>query len=781
MAEALETLDEGFCPSEAAGSWRVELRFEASRDEEADWSCFSLTLPWLSELSTRDRILLGEALRREGRFLLCCAGPEEAARLFSGVCGQRVAARVFEPDGTEFRPEGAKSSSSSTERTRGVYATPRALTRFVVRSVDFLLRSRLGLEGLSDPGVRLLDPAAGPMNFVLEAYRRALSEHRRTRGREGLEELLRDHLIPHFEGVEILPRPWAEGHSKVRRFAERFGVVSSLPRIPLFLADALGCPGSTIGGGLLGRDAKAVHRLRSEGAFSVVLGNPPFSGRSANPGRWIGDLLRGYTLPDGRTDEGYFNLDGRPLGERNVKWLQDDYVKFLRLAQWIVDQKGQGIVAFVVNHNCLEAPTFRGLRRSLLRTFDQIYALDLHGNYRRRERTPDGQTDENVFEGVAQGIGVLLLVKRPGLARTVYRGDLYGSRREKLQTLGRTGLETLPWTETEPRAPLYIFRSSHAGREREYQKGIPLPEIFPVHSLGVVTGQDRRALAFNREDFEERLAQSGKSSARRMVTSFLVRPFDLRQLFEGDTLERPRKAVMSHLRQVANVGLLAMRQSTGTSGAFVTRWPAGHKVINSYAPNTVFPLFLRAEPGVGRLPNVAPEFFDTLAAWVGDRPSPESVLGYVYAVLHDRRYLSRFGDQLRDGFPRIPLPAGRDEFQRLATLGSELVTLHLLEDERLPASLVQLDGDPRHLPVIDAKALSYEQSACRVRLNPDGLCFEGVQPGVWHHQVGSYQVLDRWLRARAGRNLAVHEIREFRWIAEAIRLSLAVQDRIRAI
>src|SRR5262249_44601350 len=157
-------------------------------------------------------------------------------------------------------------------------------------------------------------------------------------------------------------------------------------------------------------ESDAAFRLRTEERFSVVLGNPPFSGRPANTGDWIQDLLRGYVLENGSEEQGYYTVDGSPLGERNAKWLQDDYVKFLRFAQWQIDRNGWGIVGFIVNHNCLEAPTFRGLRRSLLGTFDQVFVLDLHGNHRRRETGPEGKRDENVFAGVAQGVAVLLLV-----------------------------------------------------------------------------------------------------------------------------------------------------------------------------------------------------------------------------------------------------------------------------------------------------------------------------------------------------------------------------------
>ena len=766
----------------AAGSWRLELRFQASRDEEADYSHFSPSLPWLGELGSSARTCLCEDLRREGVAVISCGGPEEALRLLSEVRGRKVTARVLEPDGTEFRPGDRR-----TERERGVYATPRALTRFVVRCVDSLLRSPLGLEdGLADRSVRLLDPAAGPANFILEAYRRAVAQHRRAQGRAGLEVLVVEHLIPHCRGIEILPGPWAAGQGALRSWLERMGErhshsaarSASPERFPLLLADALASPNPGCRpGGFLGGEADAAFRLHTGESFSVVLGNPPFRGRSANTGGWIQDLLRGYVLEDGREDRGYFTLDGHPLGERNLKWLQDDYVKFLRLAQWLIDRNGWGVVGFVLNHNCLEAPTFRGLRSSLLGTFDQIYALDLHGNRRRRETGPGGQRDENVFEGIAQGVAVLFLVKGPTARKGVYRADLYGSRREKLRTLAGAKLESLPWSACEPHAPRYLFRSVDREREREFQRGVALDEIFPVHSLGVVTGRDARVLAFQREDFEPSLLLAGRAPERRSVARFLYRPFDLRHLLYGADLERPRKAVMSHLRGRGNLGLLALRHSTAETGAFITRWVTGHKVVSSYAPNSVFPLFLYQEDGRA-VANLHPGIQEELAELLEEPPVPEDVLGFIYAALHDTRYLSRFREQLRGGFPRIPLPETRGRFQRWAALGRELCSLHLLEDARLVASPVLLEGELGSDGTIDKAVLSYDETGGRVRLNRRGLHFEGISPEVWRWQVGSYRVLERWLRARAGHILSLCAVREFRWIAEAVRLSLAIQKRI---
>jgi predicted helicase len=285
----------------------------------------------------------------------------------------------------------------SEARLSGVVATPPALVGYGVRSVEHLLVSRFGKErGLADPGVRLLDPAAGPIIFPLSAWAQALGQERDGRRRA---RLLAGHLVPHSLGIELLRAPHARGMRAVERFLAKHGAGGEAARAVLRLGDALAAPAlAELPRGIL-----------------VVLGNPPWRGHSENRGAWITDLLRGYVLPDGREDEGYYRIDAAPLAERNSKWLQDDYVKFLRLAQWAVDRAGRGIVAFVLNHTCLDAPTFRGLRRSLLRTFEEIHVLDLHGNRRRRERGLDGSPDESVFFGIAQGAAVLRLVKKPTL------------------------------------------------------------------------------------------------------------------------------------------------------------------------------------------------------------------------------------------------------------------------------------------------------------------------------------------------------------------------------
>ncbi len=675
------------------------------------------------------------------------------------------------------------TSDTTLRRQRGTYGTPAPLVGFVIRSVHLLLQSRFARPaGLADPAVRLLDPAAGAMNFVLAACRRAVEQQRQDGS--GVESLVREHLLPHFQGLELLAAEHRRGRLAMRRFIASLGIsLRADEGNSLILADALAGPGPEPAA------------LPGEQTVTVIVGNPPWRGHSVNRGPWITGLLHGYRQPDGREDEGYHRVDGQPLGERNPKWLQDDYVKFLRLAQWKVDQDGRGIVAFVVNHNGLDAPTFRGLRRSLLRSFEEIHALDLHGNRRKRETGPGGSPDENVFPGVAQGAAVLLLVKNPEFRRRVLRADLYGIRREKLRELARLDVETIPWTKTHPRSPGYLFVAGDDRIERDYGRGLSLPEIFPVHSVGIVTGRDAWVTGLDRRTCEDRLGRLREEGSgpldssrrerlrkdvqwRRRLTAFLARPFDVRHLcYAPYLLERPRQAVMAHLGSGANVGLIVPRQCKEEPGAFVTRWIAGHKVVSAYDISTVFPLYLH--PETERVPNLAPGLSSRLAKWYGQTPEPGEVLRYVYSVLYSPPYRQRYGDLLRRGFPRVPFPREGELFTRLARLGGELIGLHLLEDPRLRQALVRFVGDGRKALGTTRRTLGdYRAIEGRLYVNREGLHFEGIEPEVWAYRIGAYPVLRRWLQARAGRVLRYDEVRDFRGAAAALRLTLAVQQDI---
>ncbi len=751
-------------------TWHLVLQFVPTADEIEDVSRISQDIPWLPKLGRGVETLFRD-LRQRGLAVVACGDEGEALGLKVALRGSRLSGHVC---------KGRRASLQADVRGRcGIYATPPALTGYLARSVHRLLQTKLGWSaGLADPRVRLLDPAAGSMNFLRASWRLALeADWHRGEGGEGSEQgdFVRNHLLPHFLGIELTPEAQARGVASLRRFLRVYGREPAAEEpLPAVLGDALG-------------PAAAVLDFPA----NVVLGNPPWRGRSEKPGPWIADLVADY-----------YGLDGVLLGEKNPKWLQDDAVRFLRLAQWKLEQTGEGIVALLLPHNGLDAPTFRGLRASLLTSFEEIYAYDLHGNQRKREENPDGGPDENVFRGVAQGTAVFLLVKKPGLPKRVLRADLQGSRREKLAALAGTHVGTTPWQEVEPRGPFYLFFPQEEERlEREYCRGLRLPEIFPLVSTGVITGDDGLVVAFSpralverlralppedpRLDAAQRKALDRETDWPQRIASFLVRPFDRRfLLYAHDFLERSRQKVMTHLERGDNVALLASRQSRGEPGVFVTRWIAGHKAASAYDVSSVFPLYLYPkEEGASeagpRVPNLALDLLASLAERYGEAPSPEEILGYVYAVLYDPTYRERYKTLLRRDFPRIPFARERVTFTRLAALGTELLGLHLLADRRLAVPPVGVVGDPtRRLGSGRRTLLRYEPKKSRLYVNDSGLGFSEISPEVYRYGIGGYDVLAGWLVPRGGRVLLPEEILTFRRLASALTLTLEVQEKI---
>ncbi len=235
--------------------------------------------------------------------------------------------------------------------------------------------------------------------------------------------------------------------------------------------------------------------------FTVILGNPPYSGHSANKGAWIKNLLHG------RTDEGkvenYFSIGGESLNEKNPKWLNDDYVKFTRLAHWQIERTGQGILGFITNHGYLDNPTFRGMRESIVSTFSTQYLLDLHGNSTKKEHSPDGSKDENVFY-IKQGVAVGIFVKT-NTSAVPYRGhfDLWGMRESadgsgKYDFLENNSVQSITWKTINPSLPYYFLIPFDYQLHAEYEFEWKLSDFFPSYSVGLLTTRDKITIQFTK-------------------------------------------------------------------------------------------------------------------------------------------------------------------------------------------------------------------------------------------------------------------------------------------
>ncbi len=716
-----------------------------------------------------------------------------------------------------------------TRERRGVYYTPLPVVRYIVRAVHDLLKTRFDLpDGLADKRVTLLDPAAGTLTFPAEAIRLAFEEFTGKYGEGGKHNLLRRHILPHFYAFELLMAPYAIGHIKIGFLLETLGVpLRNGERFQLYLTNTLEMkdlqqipiPGLSS----LSQESHLAARVKKQEPILVILGNPPYSGHTANKGLWEEELKGDL---DGT--QSYYTVDGQPLREKNPKWLQDDYVKFLRFAQWKIHRAGRGIVAMITNHSYLDNPTFRGMRQSLLKTFDEIYILDLHGNSLKRETAPDGSPDENVFD-IRQGVAIGIFVKYGESAATknlsspqVYHADLYGKREDKYAWLDSHDLSTAGYQPITPESPSYFFTPRLTQNLQAYLLWPQITKIFPVNSVGIVTARDGFAIAFDKTEVENRVLQFENiqglpdevlaqaydlkdkpgwslATARKKVKAdvnaqskiypILYRPFDVRYIFYHEAvIERPRPEVMRHMLAGENLGLVTRRQQLPDKECtyfFVTDKIISDGVIRSdnRGSESLFPLYLypsAESPNAfhqERRPNLAEWLLPKLSDAYGFTLTPEDVLAYIYAVFYSPTYRQKYAEELRIDFPRVPFTADSALFRRMADLGRQLTDLHLLRKVGNTAG-VRYQGQGSDI----IEKVQYVAAKARVYINADKY-FEGITEPMWQYRIGGYQVLEKYLKDRKGRRLddPVRYIHIASAIARTIELQKEIDKLYRAV
>jgi type I restriction-modification system DNA methylase subunit len=340
-----------------------------------------------------------------------------------------------------------------TREKRGVYYTPEPVVSYIVRSLHHILKEHFNKkDGFASQSVTVLDPAAGTLTFLAEAAKLAVEEFTSKYGEGAKENFIKEHILKNFYAFELMMAPYAVGHLKMSFLLEELGYrLRAEDRFKLYLTNTLEmeelAQTELPGMASLSEESHLAGRVKKEKPILVILGNPPYSGISANKNLWIDKLLKEDT--DGI--QSYYKIDGEPLGEKNPKWLQDDYVKFIRFAQWKINQIGEGVLGFITNHSYLDNPTFRGMRQSLMQSFDEIYLLDLHGNSLKKEKCPDGSKDQNVFD-IQQGVAIALFVKKKGLKKTISHSELWGIRDDKYDWLNAKDVKTTKWKRIKPKS-----------------------------------------------------------------------------------------------------------------------------------------------------------------------------------------------------------------------------------------------------------------------------------------------------------------------------------------
>ena len=684
---------------------------------------------------------------------------------------------------------------------RGVYYTPPPVVKFIVRAVDDLLRRDFDLaNGLAETDtVTALDFAAGTGTFMLEMTRTVLAGAPPARR----DMLTHDHILKNFYGFELLMAPYAIAHLKLSQFLLDNNVpLKNDERIKIFLTNTLERISKQIESPMIPKLAEDANhaQLIKDSKVLVICGNPPYSVVSQNKGELMVGLVEDYKY-----------IDGEKLKESNLKVLLDDYVKFIRFAQWKMERVEHGIVAIITNHGFLDNPTFRGMRKSLIDTFDALYFLDLHGNANKKETAPDGGKDENVFD-IRQGVAISLLVKNPNAKKKgIFHADLYGKRNDKYTACLEQDLETTQWKAITPASPFYLFIPRDQKAAEEYEEHYSVKDIFMTQSTGIKSHRDHFAFAFNAGEIKTRISKmidasistknlreiynlkdtqgwSLESVRKSLMSSYsfdkflkpcLYRPFDIRWCYYGrETMDRHRPEVMRHMLAGANIGLVTVRQVAEEKfnhAVAVDKIMDTRMTLSNKGAGYLFPLY-RYDTEMDktvRVENLNPGFRKYIDDRYGKAHTPEDILGCIYAILHSPDYRNRYADFLRTDFPRIPFPADNPEFTRLALIGNALIAAHLLRNN-CTGDLARHNGTGTSHKV---KIPRYNDKMERLYFNKDEY-FAPIPPEVFNFQIGGYQPLDKYLKSRKDRTLTLEETDTLQKTANAIAFTIKKMGEI---
>lgn len=678
-------------------------------------------------------------------------------------------------------------------KAKGVWYTPLSVVQFIVRAVDEILKLDFNLaEGLADHSkfthevvneqykkgeringkltkptirkethrVQILDPATGTGTFLAEVVNQIYDKFQDMQGM--WQGYVNDHLLPRLHGFELLMASYAVAHLKLDMLLEQTGFnhAENKKRLKIYLTNSLEeCHPDT--GSLwaqwLSDEASAANRIKRDCPVMVMIGNPPYSGESQNKGEWIMHLMEDYKKePGGETQ----------LKERNPKWINDDYVKFIRLAQYYIERNKYGVIGFINPHGFLDNPTFRGMRWNLLKTFDKIYTINLHGNNKKKEVCPDGSPDENVFD-IQQGVSINMFIKtgekKAKELGKVYYYDLYGKREEKYNFLTNTPFSEVKYKELNPIAPMYFFVPKDFELMEEYEKGVKVNDLFSLGSMGITTGHDKEMVSI----------QPFKSADN---LPYCYRPFDTQWIdYDVERIARARENVMSHLKK-ANIALCLIKVNSSSDGLFKVLVSSGmtDKTILSSKDNAnVFPLYLYTNEfgKETKVANLSDEEWQKFNNSIGRITPPEELLAYIYAVLHSPSYRERYKEFLKVDFPRIPLPTSESEFVRLAQIGQQLIDLHMMRNTQ------NWKCDTTFPEPGSQQIDMFKWKDKQVWINKQQY-FGNVPEEVWNFYIGGYQPAQKWLKDRKGRTLVFDDIKHYLYIIHALAETIKLMQKI---
>ena len=664
-----------------------------------------------------------------------------------------------------FYEDFLRAYDPKQKKSAGVYYTPEPVVDFIVRAVDDILKNDFGLpKGLADTSktdveirreedgkmvlhtenmhrVQILDPATGTGTFLAAVVRHIKESMQGQMG--AWDKYVVQHLLPRLYGFELMMAPYTIAHLKlsVEMSNEENGtsigesdLLNDDDRLRIYLTNSLernSIIEKTALGSIIAKEANEANLIKYDAPIMIVMGNPPYSVSSNNKGKgaeWLIQLLNDYK---------------KDLNETNIQPLSDDYIKFIRLAQHYVERNGEGIVAYISNNSFIDGLIHRQMRNELMRVFDKIYILDLHGNTRKKETTPDGGKDENVFD-IMQGVSINIFVKNKNTEEKqdsqIYHYSLFGTRKKKYAFLLNNSLQSVEWQHLNPQKPQFFFVPKDFSLQEEYNKGFKIDELMIVGACGIVSARDSLLINFTKEqllsvkydftnlsenDFRKKYnikdsrdwtyTNAKEAVQNATIVPIFYRPFDIQYVLYSQkskgVLSYPRYDIMRHLIGQDNYALNICKQQSTFDFQHVLASPYISDKCSLSAQTKeasyVFPLYLYKEPELGnvtRIPNLNTTIWETIENWVQygqafapststesaglldfDKPehqhilTPEQIFDYIYGVLHSPAYRTKYKEFLKVDFPRVPYPKDAEYFEHFRSFGEQLRLLHLMD------------------------------------------------------------------------------------------------------
>ncbi len=702
--------------------------------------------------------------------------------------------------------------------SKGVYYTPDSVVKFIINALDSLLKTHfkdapLGLKSaLDNENIKLLDFATGTGTFLLEAFRKALEVRKTSDGDTSTKEDKYQNLLKQFYGFEYLIAPYAIAHLNLSQaFKEEFKKpLKENDALQIILTNTLIQPSEIAAyrglQPIFETELLNAQEIKKDENILIITGNPPYSGASSNEGLFEWEVKATYGIePEFQTIEIekkvkltdkiktlLKNIQTQKQGgskealkelkklhskyklqdEKNPKWLLDDYVKFMRFAQNKIESLGHGLFGFISNNAFLDNPTFRGLRHSLLECYDELYILNLHGNARKKEKTPQGAKDENVFN-IKQGVSINLFVKKAQTTKQkIHYYDVYGERAEKYAFLAQNDLNSIEWLELNPREPFYLLLPLKTRLLDEYEQGFSVQKMFQISSVGIVTGKDRIFIANNTESLKEQVLKYCNEFNEQYIKDIHYRPFDIRKVYyDTKKLERARENTFKHMlppppptnpktpnQTRKNVALNTPRQLKNNDKSWTQCFISSR--INDQGLSSGgngagvnYPLYQFRDPNYTE--NFTPKFRDFIDKHYNHSFDPLEILGYIYALLYSPNYRKRYEGFLKIDYPKILFTENKDLFRVLSLLGIELIGLHVLNQESLNYSFEKLKdatiGESGYIeahernPIISQNP-SHNEPEKRLYINHSAY-FSGVSQEIYDYRIGGYCVLDKYLKS----------------------------------